>query len=294
MIDKNSNPEQLTKKRRAIQKISLLPSIPTTLQKIIETSGDPNSSAGDLQNVIEKDQAISAAILKLSNSAYYGYSRQVEDIKRAIVIIGFNTAVSVAISVSVLKSLSETLDSSEFDKDQFWKHTIAAGEAARSIAREIKYQNHAEAYIIGLLHDIGKIVLYFIEDRDFEDAVFESRAINKPLFECEMQIFGFDHQEAGGWLGDKWKLPESIVAGIQYHHDFAACPVEYRPGAELAFISNYVVKKTGIGNSGDMIIPKLEPEILTSMKITKETLGKISASLELKRPEIDLFLDTLL
>ncbi len=99
----DNSDDKLMLQRRAIQKIELLPSIPIVLQKIIATSGDPHSSAQDMQDIIIKDQSMTAAILKLANSAYYGYAKHVEDIVRAIVVIGFNTAVSVAISVSVLK-----------------------------------------------------------------------------------------------------------------------------------------------------------------------------------------------
>lgn len=294
MIDKNSDKEKLTNKRRAIQKISLLPSIPATLQKIIETSGDPKSSAEDLQHVIEKDQAISAAILKLSNSAYYGYARQVDDIKRAIVIIGFNTSVSVAISISVLKSLSGKMESAEFSRESFWKHTIAAGEAARMIAKESKFPNQAQAYVIGLLHDIGKVVLNFIDAKEFDDAVFESRAVGKPLYTTELHMFGFDHQEAGGWLGDKWKLPEPIVMAIRHHNDLSGCPAGFKAEATIAYLSNYCAKTAKIGDSGDATIPALRASILDTAGISKDTLSTVTSELEKKREEIDLFLEVLL
>ncbi|MFC1513987.1 HDOD domain-containing protein, partial [candidate division KSB1 bacterium] len=130
MAEKESSDDMIGR-RRAIQKIELLPTIPIMLQKIIETSNDPKSSAKDLQDTIVKDQSISSAILKLANSAYYGYAKAVEDIQRAVIVIGFNMAVSVAISVSVLKTVATKVTGDEFSPIEFWKHTIASGEAAK-------------------------------------------------------------------------------------------------------------------------------------------------------------------
>ncbi|MFC1477413.1 HDOD domain-containing protein [candidate division KSB1 bacterium] len=294
MINNNYDSEKLTLQRRAIQKISLLPSIPATLQKIILTSNDPHSSAEDMQKIIEKDQSISAAILKLANSAYFGYTRQIHEIKQAIIIIGFNTAVSVAVSVSVLKSLADKFDSPEFSRDDFWKHTIATGEAARIVAHTIGFEPSAKAYITGLLHDVGKIVLLLVDSKEFNDAVFESHAMNKPLNICEMQAFGFDHQSAGGWLGNRWKLPDSIVSGLLYHHDLDSCPEEFLQEATITHLANYVCIKAHIGNSGDIADQKLHENVKIVLKINNKMIDQILGELEKKKDEIDAFFEILL
>jgi len=292
MTDKSEN-EKIIQKRRAIQKIEFLPSIPVMLQRIIAISNDPHSSAQDLQETIIKDQSISAAVLKLANSAYYGYPRSVGDISRAVVIIGFKTVVSVAICVSVFKSLSDKFTSREFSTEEFWKHTIAAGEAAKILAQNIKYEFSSLAYIIGLLHDIGKIALSFSNPSQFDDAVFDSRALDKPLHSCEEQIFGFDHQTAGGWLGERWQLPESILAGIKYHHNIEACPENLQDEAIIAHTANYLAKSAKFGNSGDERLRKLHPFVETKLNITSGTLEKVKSELEKKREEINMFLESI-
>ena len=280
-------------KRRAIQKIELLPSIPVVLQKIIATSSDPNTSAQDLQKIILKDQSITGAILKLANSAYYGYTRGIDDIGSAVVVIGFNTAVSVAISVSVFKTLSQKINDDEFNRKEFWKHTISAGEAARILAKEINYEFAGRAHIIGLLHDIGKVVLSFLFTTDFGDAVFEARTVNKELFVCEKQVFGFDHQDAGSWLGERWKLPESILAGIKYHHAIDDCPEQMQTEALIGHVANYIAKSAHFGNSGDEQLPHLHPLVESKLNITQEMLSKVENTLEKKREEIDTFLESI-
>lgn len=285
--------EQLISKRRAIQKIALLPSIPVVLQRIIETSSDPTASAHDLQATIVKDQSISAAILKLANSAYYGYVRGVDDIERAVIIIGFNTAVSVAISVSVLKSLSDKMDSKEFSKEDFWIHTIASGEAAKILAHQMNYEFVSRAYIVGLIHDIGKVVLSFIDPAEFDDAVFEARAVGKPLYECEKAIFNFDHQDAGQWLGEKWQLPENIIAGIQYHHKIDSCPEHFMTEALIGHAANHIAKSVKIGNSGDEIIPDLHPFVEKKLKLNSKKIETVKEKLKKSKEEIENFLQAI-
>ncbi len=274
--------------------MELLPSIPVVLQKIISTSNNQKSSAQDLQDIIVKDQSISAAILKLANSAYYGYAKHVEDITRAIIVIGFNTAVSVAVSVSVLKTLADKVDGDEFNKVEFWKHSIATGEAGRIIANEIAYENPARAYLIGLLHDIGKVALSFINQSEFDEAVFEARALNLELHICEDKTFGFNHQDAGNWLCTRWQLPDSIIAGIQYHHSIDVCPHAFQREALIAHISNFLVKNNGIGNSGDEMVLPINSLAESKLKLTSKNLNNAKKALLDKRKEIDNFLELLL
>jgi len=285
--------EQIISKRRAIQKIALLPSIPIILQKIIETSSNPTASAHDLQETIIKDQSISAAILKLANSAYYGYVRGVDDVERAVIIIGFNTAVSVAISVSVLKSISDKMESQEFSKEDFWIHTIASGEAAKILAIQMDYEFVSRAYIVGLIHDIGKVVLSFIDPAEFDDAVFEARAVGKPLYECETQIFNFNHQDAGQWLGEKWQLPENIIAGIQYHHKIDSCPDNFITEALIAHAANHIAKSVKFGNSGDEMIHDLHPFVEKKLKLNSKKIEAAKEELQKSREEIDNFLQAI-
>ena len=288
-----SDDDKISEKRRAIQKIEFLPTIPVMLQKILATSYDPHSSAQDLQETIIKDQSISAAILKLANSAYYGYPRSVDDISRAIVIIGFKTVVSVAICVSVFKSLSDKFNSQEFNVEEFWKHTFAAGEAAKILVQKVDQELSSHAYIIGLLHDIGKAVLSFLNSSNFDDAVFNARALNKPLYRCEEEIFGFDHQAAGGLLGDRWQLPENIVAGIKYHHNIEACPEHLQEDAITAHAANYLAKSAKFGSSGDERLWELHPLVKTKLNITSETVDEVKSELDKKREEINMFLESI-
>ena len=177
--------------------------------------------------------------------------------------------------------------------EEFWKHTFAAGEAAKILAEKINHEFSSRAYIIGLLHDIGKIVLSFSNSSQFDDAVFDSRALNKPLYSCEEKIFGFDHQTAGGWLGERWQLPESILAGIKYHHNIEACPENLQNEAIIAHAANYLAKSAKFGNSGDERLWNLHPLVETKLNITSGTLDKVKSELEKKREEINMFLESI-
>ncbi len=190
--------------------------------------------------------------------------------------------------------MAEKIDGKEFDKNEFWKHCIGAGEAGRIIAGEVNYKNPSRAYLLGLLHDIGKVALSFINKSDFDDAVFESRAVETELFNSEKQIFGFDHQEAGEWLCTRWQLPESIIAGVRYHHAVDDCPEEYLPEALVGHVANILTKSAKIGNSGNEQISQINSHAHKMLKLTTKSFESAKKVLLKKREEIDNFLDFLL
>ena len=214
-------------KKQVIQKIKILPTLPFVLDRIIQVMDDPKSSATDLKDTIIKDQSISAKILSLANSAFYGMPNKVTDLTRAIVVLGFNTVVDVAMSVSVTKIFGG--DSSlEFDKKEFWTYSVGCAEAAKLIAEKVNIRQAEYAYLLGLLHDLGKVILsnFFVEE--YDEAVINAKLNNKPLSDEEINIFGFDHTEASRVLGLKWKLPDKILTPIVFHHNADNLPVAFK------------------------------------------------------------------
>jgi HD-like signal output (HDOD) protein len=148
------------KRRRIIEEIKGLPTLPVIMLKILECIDDPHSSANDLRNIIINDIAISSKVLSLSNSAYYGYKKGILDITRAIVFLGFETVIDVALSVSLGSLLNPYKNNLIISLSDLWEHSIAAGEAGRLCAKEKFYPYQERAFLIGLMHDIGKIALY--------------------------------------------------------------------------------------------------------------------------------------
>lgn len=289
-----SDGEESVNRRRLIQAIKMLPPAPFILTQILDCINDPKSSAEDLKKVILEDQAITAKILNLANSAYYGYSQRVTDITRAIVIVGFNTVLETTLGISVMGILGKDVQSKELDVIEFWKYSLASAEAARIIGSFIGYERTELAYIIGLLHDLGKLVLLQCFNVEYDDVVFFSRAEETWLVEKEQQTFKFDHTDAGMWLGQKWKLPTEIITPISLHHRLDTLPKENKIELGISHICEYLVRTAGIGNNGEVRPAFLHKNVLYTLRLMKDSISEIKTRFQKEREKLEIIFSTLL
>ena len=235
----------------------MLPAMPFVLSKIMECVDDPLSSAADLKRIILEDQAITAKVLSLANSAAYGQEKRVTDVARAVVIVGFHTVYQLAAGASLANSLGKDLTSSELDLFEFWKYSVACGESARRVAEISGYGAKEQAYMFGLLHDLGKLILLRLFKAEYEDVLFMARAEGQPLHEAELARFEFDHTDAGRWLGQQWKLPGKILPAITFHHTLNRVPEEAAREIFLCHVAEYLARTARVGQNGDGSPPVL-------------------------------------
>jgi len=283
------------KKKRIIEEIQSLPTLPVIVLKILECIDDPFSSADDLKNIIINDIAISSKILSLANSAYYGYTREIIDITRAVVVLGFETIVDVSLSVSLYSILTPSTKSLTISMEELWKHFIAVGEAGRLCAKENIYPYKERAFLIGLTHDIGKIALYCFFPKEFNSAVENAQNEDNFIYDTEKNELGFSHNDAGTCLADKWSLPPAISVPILFHHEPQKAPAEFQKEAVLAHLADYLAKISTIGNSGDNNkIPELSPTVNSILNIDEEQINSLAQKLEESGPKIDAFIGSIL
>ncbi|MFC1562528.1 HDOD domain-containing protein [candidate division KSB1 bacterium] len=281
------------KKKRIIEDIQSLPTLPVIVMKILECVDDPYSSADDLKDIIINDIAISSKVLSLANSAYYGYTKEIVDITRAVVVLGIETIIDISLSVSLNSILTPTTNCVAVSLEELWKHSIATGEAARLCAGENLYPYKERAFLIGLIHDIGKIALYCFFPVEFNSAIENAQNEEQFIFDTENNEFGFSHNNAGTWLADKWNLPPTISVPILFHHQPQKAPDKFQKEAVLAHLSDYIVKISKIGNSGDNNkLPELSPVVYSTLKIDEEQLNNLSQKLTELEPKIDSFMRT--
>jgi HD-like signal output (HDOD) protein len=238
--------------KRITESIISLPTLPTVVSKMIELVDNPKTSAASLARLISADQALTARILKLANSAYYGFPREISTVNMAIVVIGFNTVKEMGLSLSVFEVFKDSGPDKSFDTAQFWQHCIGCGSAARLIARRFRYQFIGEAFVAGLLHDIGKVILNQYMHDEFTAILTDVAENGALLDEAENAIAGATHSQIGGWLAEKWNLPRIIVDSINHHHD----PWEAKIDTVLVAIvslANYLCHISNIGNSGRIV-----------------------------------------
>jgi len=247
--------------REAIGRIKGLPTLPSVLGKIFATVADPDASALDLGNHITADQSLSAALLKLVNSAYYGFFRQIDSVTTAIVMLGFVEVRNLVLAASTFRALSSPL--SKFDRMQLWRHSLATAMASERCAKVLG-MGLDDAFVCGLLHDIGKVVLDVLFPERFEVAAENASTGAKFLRDAELEVFGMDHGKVGGILGEHWNLPTSLVDAIRYHHTPEASK-DYPAKADLTALANFIAHQAGVGKSGNGCDPVVPEEAMARL-----------------------------
>jgi HD-like signal output (HDOD) protein len=247
--------------KRITERIINLPTLPTVVSRMIDLVDSPRTSALSLARLISMDQALTARILKLANSAYYGFSQEITTVDRAIVVIGFNTVREMGLSLSILDVFKANPNGNIFDIAKFWEHSIGCGVASRMIARRFGLPLISEAFVTGLLHDIGKIVLCQYAPREFEEIMTLVSMKNVDLDTAEMSIIGVGHAQIGGWLATKWRLPTLINECIAFHHDPWNEKVEQPAMVAAVNLADYLCHANAIGKSGRATAPALDPRI---------------------------------
>jgi HD-like signal output (HDOD) protein len=242
--------------KRIAESIITLPTLPTVVSKMIELVDNPRTSAASLARLISTDQSLTARVLKLANSAYYGFSREISTVNMAIVVLGFNTVKDMGLSLSVLDVFKQGGVPGAFDVAKFWEHSIGCGVACRMLARKAYGRLVGEAFVAGLLHDIGKLVVNQYAHPDFEEIMVLVHKDGIGLDQAEEQVMGTSHAQIGGWLAEKWKLPTVICSSIEFHHKPWDAPQEKDPGfVGLVMLADLLCHSAGIGHSGRASAP---------------------------------------
>lgn len=219
--------------KRVVRKVETLPTLPVVAAKVLKILSESDVDLEEVVRLIETDQAITLKILRLVNSAYYGLSTRVSSIRNAVVMLGIAEVRCVLLSVTVSEAIIKSLrQSCAHDQDLLWKHSLACAVCADLITRELYPGLRAEAFVCGLLHDVGKLILEecFPENTERIKKYVSEHGVS--WLQAEQNIMGVDHPTVGKWLAEKWNLPEIFVQAIWLHHQ----PMDGLK--ELAFLKN--------------------------------------------------------
>lgn len=242
--------------RHLVSKIETLPTLPYVINKLSKMLENPMISAEEVNKIISSDQVLTLKILKLVNSAFYGFPGQISTVTHAIVILGFTAVKSIALSASIFDMFPTDGQSVQFDRRKFWEHAIATAVISKLLARKMDYQEEEEAFVAGLLHDIGKVVL----DRYFHDELLriieEAKRQDILFIEAEEILMNCNHQNIGNWLGEKWGLPLELCDAITFHHHPDKATHGFKL-AVMAHLADIFARTKNIGFGGDNLIPPL-------------------------------------
>ena len=231
-----------------------LPSLPIIFDQINEAISDPGSSATHVANIINKDSSLSARLLKIVNSAFYGFPSRIDTISRAVAIIGTKQLSILALGTSAL-AVFKDIPSDLIDMRSFWKHSIACGIIARIIS---SYKNNTTTerfFLAGLLHDIGRLIILKYLPLEAKEALLRANRTNSLLCKTEEDVTGFSHALIGSMLVKEWKLPAILENAVRYHHACSECQSPLEPA--VVHLSDIITNALGIGTSGEQFVPPL-------------------------------------
>jgi HD-like signal output (HDOD) protein len=248
-------------------KLSTLPEI---FNQFIEAIAKPNSSTHDIEKVISKDTSLSAQLLKIANSAFYGYSSKIDTISRAVNVIGTRQLSTLAMGVIVIATFNK-IPSRIINMEMFWKHSVLCGICARILAGYKNIKNTERLFTAGLLHDIGRLICYNYLPKESLRAAMEATNNRRLLFLTERDVFDLDHSMIGSSLLNKWQMPLSLEDMVCYHHK----PQKSKSQIEssILHLADIIANAMGIGTSGERLIPPLDPEAWIRLGMTPNILS---------------------
>ncbi|MEM0950850.1 MAG: HDOD domain-containing protein [Cyanobacteria bacterium P01_H01_bin.74] len=258
-----------------LKRIREIPSLPDLITQVLEAINRPVTPASEIAKLIAYDPGLTSKVLRMVNSAAYGFQRQISSIQHAIMILGFNTVRGLVLSASIFKLFEGHTRPGGLNHTAFWEHSFATAIAARMLAKALRISDADDVFSAAILHDIGKVVLDIYFERDYEKVlkVAETRGIvchGIPFYQLEHELLGVTHCGIGHFLANKWKLPVAINEVIQFHHE-PEYAEHYKPLVYLVALANEMAvlkqEKAGVFDE-----THFTPELLAFFNVSTEDL----------------------
>jgi HD-like signal output (HDOD) protein len=252
-----------------------LPVLPQIASSVLRLADDPDSSAREIEKLIERDSAIAAKVLRVANSSFYGLSH-VPSISRAVSILGLNTVRSLVVGLAYQQLIAAKQASKLFSKVEFWQHSVAVATAARILAKMRMQDRAEELYSAALMHDVGLLVMDRFAPNELDQSLSSARENKMRLHEAERLLFNFDHAQIGGLLADRWGLTQSLKNAIRYHH----APLEDSEDMEFTTfvaVADLLAHQCGYTNNVGTLPIEIESDLLAVVGIPEEQLDPIRA-----------------
>ncbi len=198
-----------------------LPSLPEVVLRINAAIEDTSVGAAQMGRIAAEDPAITARVLRLANSPFYGLREPVTSAERAVTVIGARALRNVAMQCSIVRRYEHLRDIPDFDLDELWRHLVLTAQLAQSIGAAARQRSELapdDLYACGLLHDVGKVVILDALTDEYLECIRIARRTGSQLHDAERRVFGFSHVEVGALLAAQWQLPEKVAQAIEFHH----------------------------------------------------------------------------
>ncbi|MGD8667619.1 MAG: HDOD domain-containing protein [Desulfobacterales bacterium] len=230
---------------RIALKIEAFPGMPTTAAKLLPLLEDSDSTATEIESILKYDPGLTANILKLTNSAYFGIPTRISSVRQAIVLLGWKRLLQVVMTICMSPLMNKTIPGYDLPRGALWQHSVAVSVAAEILVKALRIPDADEVFTAALLHDVGKLILggFVKEDlQQIEDMVTKGITFDV----AESMVLGTNHAEIGGQILDKWSFPSELVSAVQWHHDPESCE-ESCNLSDIVHVANTMGIMTGYG-----------------------------------------------
>lgn len=238
--------EKREKTELVLSNVYNLPAIPSIMVEITKLLEKPATTTAELAKIIGKDQGIASKVLSIANSPLYGLPRKVSTIDFAILIIGYQDIKNIVTALSMVESFKNKTDKN-LNQKEFWLHSIMVGLASKKIAEDLGYRSGSEAFVGGLIHDLGIPVIHKYFHTNFIVICDKVTSKNVSYMESEFDTLGLSHQEIGKFLAVKWNLPVALCETILNHHT-PHLTGEYKILTSIVHLADYATQKLCVGN----------------------------------------------
>ncbi len=263
--------------RARIENINALPTAPGTFKKISQVIGKPGITLSEISDFVSRDPALTTKVLKMVNSAIYGFPGRISSVSHAIMLLGLNVVKGLLLGISVFEIMQKVMAG-------LWDHSVGCATVARAIAEKKGVKDPEEVSVAGLLHDIGKVILVLEYAPLYEEAMNQAASQRIPIFEAEWGVFQETHAAIGMWLAGRWRFPSNLVDVIQYHHrpgSARSAPLE----TAIVHFSDILVRSRGFGFAGDPLVPAIHPAAFELLSLTETDIREVLDKLEACRDE---------
>ena len=265
-----------------------LPSPPQIFQQLTEVLDNPRGSTAQIADIIGLDSGLTARLLRLVNSAFYCFPSKVESISHAVLLVGVEQIRDLVLATSILR-IFKGISADLIDMESFWLHSVATGVTARLLAAHRREINGERFFVAGVLHDIGRLLLFQKLPDGARRALLRTRQEGEALLDAERVVFGFDHATVGGALLDAWGLPPGLSEMVRCHHspgDAQRYPVE----TAAVHVADLLVTAIGLGSTGDEAAPRLCPGAWERLGLQPDILGAVAEQAEQQVDDVRRFI----
>ncbi|MEW5722997.1 MAG: HDOD domain-containing protein [Thermodesulfobacteriota bacterium] len=257
--------------RSLVARMKDLPSIPSSVARITRILENPESSAKDVSEALGSDQSLASKVLKVVNSAYYGFPRRVDTLEHAVTVLGFRPIQELVLVTSIFAEVARKGEPLALDRKRFWRHAVGTALASKVVARLTGIMKGETVFLAGLLHDIGKVFLDAYLHDEYLRVIELCQREELLILEAENRLLGVDHTAFGYWLAEEWNLPRNLTAVVVHHHH-PPRDTDHYILACLVHLGDILARALEFGYGGDELIPAINRQAWASLNLDARLL----------------------